>query len=369
MRTQRTCDARDGRRVTAVALAASLGAHAALLLLLARSERGAPPPAASAPLTVELRSLPAPAPAPAMQAPRAERADPRSGPGARAPGAAAAPLPAPGGEGAPREDGWERLPASLRAAPDLRARPPGGDLARGTERAEAAATPRDPLRAWAGELAGRARVESGVVHPYYGDMGRALLGAWDAKRVVEEGGLLARLAQAGENVAAFGRVWQRSAAGFAAAGEPALVDGGTPRMKELAGLPPGPARDALVQAEVQRQLRPAYSEGHVTRVRVAQAPDGRILEVELVSPSKDRRLDQAALDDVRAAVEGLPPPPAEVCAGRERLVSLWDLEVEISISPPLPMVAVEFDEVLGVRDVRLPLDRRVWKRVRLVSID
>ena len=33
------------------------------------------------------------------------------------------------------------------------------------------------------------------------------------------------------------------------------------------------------------------------------------------------------------------------------------------------MIAVQFDEVLGVVDARLPLDRRVYKLVRLVSVD
>lgn len=41
---------------------------------------------------------------------------------------------------------------------------------------------------------------------------------------------------------------------------------------------------------------------------------------------------------------------------------------EISITPPLPVVEVEFDEVLGLKDLRLPLDRRIWKRVRLVAV-
>jgi hypothetical protein len=32
------------------------------------------------------------------------------------------------------------------------------------------------------------------------------------------------------------------------------------------------------------------------------------------------------------------------------------------------VIAFEFDEVLGVTDVRVPLDRRIWKRVRLVAV-
>jgi hypothetical protein len=30
---------------------------------------------------------------------------------------------------------------------------------------------------------------------------------------------------------------------------------------------------------------------------------------------------------------------------------------------------MEFDELLGLGEIRVPLDRRIWKRVRLVAID
>ena len=211
-------------------------------------------------------------------------------------------------------------------------------------------------------------MENGLVHPYYRDVGRALLGAWDAERAVKARGLSGYLASAGDNLRTYGRVWQRVARGFGETGSPAVVDGGSARMKELSGLPAGPARDALVQADIRRQLRPALSEGHVALVRVTQAADGSLVAVELVSPSKDAVIDRAAIDGVRAAARMLPRPPAEAVAARERLVSLWEFELEVSITPPLPIVQVEFDEVLGLKDVRVPLDRRIWKRVRLVAV-
>ena len=139
-------------------------------------------------------------------------------------------------------------------------------------------------------------------------------------------------------------------------------------MKELSGLPAGPARDALVQADIRRQLRPAFLEGHVALVQVTQAADGSLVAVELVAPSKHAVIDRAAIDGVRAAARTLPRPPVEAVAARERLVSLWEFELEVSITPPLPIVQVEFDEVLGLKDVRVPLDRRIWKRVRLVAV-
>ena len=55
--------------------------------------------------------------------------------------------------------------------------------------------------------------------------------------------------------------------------------------------------------------------------------------------------------------------------GRAALASIWEFELEVSITPPVPIVGLEFDEVLGIGDLRAPLDRRVWKRVRLVAVD
>ena len=229
-------------------------------------------------------------------------------------------------------------------------------------------TPLDPLGEWAREQAARSRVESGLVHPYYGGVGRALIHAWDVEQTVKMHGLPGYLAQAGENLRTFGRVWQQLADGYGKTGVPGLVDGGSARMKELSGLPPGPARDALVGADIQRQLRPEFSKGHVTLVRVTQAADGRLLSVELVSPSKDAAVDRAAIQGVREGAQNLPAPPEEVRAARDKLVSLWEFQLEVSITPPLPMIAFEFDEVLGLTDLRLPLDRRIWKQVRLVAV-
>mgnify|MGYP007100697806 FL=1 len=91
--------------------------------------------------------------------------------------------------------------------------------------------------------------------------------------------------------------------------------------------------------------------------------------MDLVAPSMDPQVDREALVDVRAAAQNLPVPPQEVLHGRETLTSLWELELVISISPPVPTFTFEFDEVLGFVDPRLPLDRRIYKKVRLVEVD
>jgi len=338
----------------------------ALLLSKGVTDHAAPPRGGLVSFDVELRSAPSKA---ALLAPRASA----RGVGGAGRAASAGPKAAPTTESPPpanfQGNALEGLAAlGLRAAPDLSVRrpdvPEGGD---GGGVAIAPPSP-EPLRDWLREQAGRDRVANGLAHPYYGDVGRALLGAWDVEGAIERRGLPGYIAQVGENLRSFGRVWQELAAGYGKTGAPTLIDGGSERVRELAGLPAGPARDSLVGNEIQRQLIPAFSRGRVALVRVTQAGDGRLLAVELASPSSDLELDRAAVAGVRAAVGKLPPPPEEAREGREKLVTLWEFELEVSITPPIPVVAIEFDEVLGLKDLRLPLDRRIYKRVRLVAV-
>jgi hypothetical protein len=48
---------------------------------------------------------------------------------------------------------------------------------------------------------------------------------------------------------------------------------------------------------------------------------------------------------------------------------VWEFSLVVSITPPIPMIAVQFDAWFAVEDVRLPLDRRLYKGVRLVSVE
>ncbi len=358
-------------RIALLALAASVAIHLAALsvLVLLPAEPVVRPPAESRPIVVELREVPAPSTGvPALGAAvrrgMTHRRDRGGTPPSRPSGAAA---PSHGVTSDERAEGLALAPSER--TPDLRVRLPALAPEAATDGETHSAPPGDALRESLRDLAGRSRVESGMVHPYYRDVGHALLGAWDAERAVKKQGLSGYVAQARDNVVDFGRSWHRAAKSFARTGAPDVVDGSSARMKELSGLPAGPASDALVRTEVLRQLRIAFSEGHVTTVRVTQAADGHLLSLELVSPSKDPEIDRAALADVRAAAQTLPVPPPEALRGRTRLVSIWELEVEVSITPPIPVVSVELDEVLGLTDVRVPLDRRVWKRIRLAAAD
>ncbi len=76
---------------------------------------------------------------------------------------------------------------ALRGAPDLHVRWP--DLPHDGDDVGVATTPRDPLAEWTREQAGRARVDGGLVHPYYGDVGRELLRTWDVEKTVKKHGL------------------------------------------------------------------------------------------------------------------------------------------------------------------------------------
>lgn len=231
------------------------------------------------------------------------------------------------------------------------------------------AAPPDPLRGLADDVSGRARVASGLAHPYWSSVGKALVVAWDAQRVLEARGISGYLAQAAGNLKSFARVWQRVAEQYGRAGAAGPLDGSSERLRELAGLPAGPASEALAAAELDRQLQGAIAEERISTVRVTQERDGTIRSVELVSPSRDAEVDREALAAVRKAVATLAAPPPEALGERGTLVTTWAFEVEVSITPPEPVIGIDFDEVLGFKDLRVPLDRRIYKRVRLVAVN
>lgn len=121
--------------------------------------------------------------------------------------------------------------------------------------------------------------------------------------------------------------------------------------------------------ELQKQMREAFKATRRAVIRVVQDQRGKLTKVELVQPSNDSKVDREALADVRSAAEKLPPPPPEALEGRTSISSLWSFELVVSISPPVPSFTFEFDEALGFIDMRLPLDRRIYKKVRLVSVE
>jgi hypothetical protein len=217
---------------------------------------------------------------------------------------------------------------------------------------------------------GRGRVERGLVHPYYADLGKALLKNWDADRVAKAGlkGLGEQFVQ---NSKIYNELWAERAAAYGRGGSPIDADRlssnrrpqPNDRIQGLQGV------DLEARKELSRELAAAFRATRRAIIRVVQDSSGKLLRVELVQPSNDSLVDKEAMHDVRAAAEKLPAPPEEALMGRNQLSSLWSFELIVSISPPMPVFTFEFDEALGFIDARLPLDRRIYKKVRLVAVE
>ncbi|WIG98959.1 TonB C-terminal domain-containing protein [Myxococcus sp. SDU36] len=216
------------------------------------------------------------------------------------------------------------------------------------------------------ESVGRGRVERGLVHPYYGQLGKALMKAWDADRAVKEHGLQGYFDMGMERGRAYSRIWRERASDYGASGSFAAKNGpGEDRRRPLstAGDP-----TLNTRRELRQQMRQEFRTTRRALIRVIQDTKGNLVDVHLLEPSHEPQVDKEALKDVRAMAEKLPPPPDEAVGGRSRLTSVWEFELLISISPPVPTFSFEFDEALGFIDARLPLDRRIYKRVRLVEV-
>jgi hypothetical protein len=112
-----------------------------------------------------------------------------------------------------------------------------------------------------------------------------------------------------------------------------------------------------------------HSEG-VTGVRITQAADGKILAVEVITPSGNGEQDQAAVTAVWDLGEELPPLPPEVLVGRNSVVSEWNFELLRTVAGPaaLGVGAVgTFDPVLGTGEALHSFAARSQVRVTLVA--
>ncbi len=224
------------------------------------------------------------------------------------------------------------------------------------------------------ETIGRGKVDRGLVHPYYVQLGKALIKNWDADRAVSKKGLAGYGEQFVQNTKVFNEIWLDKAAQFGATGAPIDApvsnDNASRRTATITNNIQGIGGvDLEARKEVSRQMREQFKATRRATIRVTQNLEGKLLKVELVGPSNDASVDREAIADVKAAAEKLPPPPDEVLHGKKELISLWAFELVVSISPPIPTFTFEFDEALGFIDARLPLDRRIYKKVRLISVD
>lgn len=230
-------------------------------------------------------------------------------------------------------------------------------------------SPQEMVQDLVSESIGRGKVARGLVHPYFSQLGKALMKAWDADRSVKEHGLQGYFDMGMERSRAFSRVWLERAENYGASGAYGTKDAPeADRRKPIHTSGDATLQSLQTRRELRQKMREEFRTTRRATIRVEQDAQGQLLDVKLVDPSHQPEVDKEAIKDVRAAAEKLPPPPPEAVGGRERITSLWQFELIISISPPIPTFTFEFDEALGFIDTRMPLDRRIYKRVRLLEV-
>jgi outer membrane biosynthesis protein TonB len=209
-----------------------------------------------------------------------------------------------------------------------------------------------------GEKQGRERVQHGLVDPYFGQVSKALAKGWNPEPKITDPSLQYYLKRTEQNFATGMKVYSKLAESYGAGGSP-LGPSDTPR----AG-----SKEEEVR-EFRAKMRESWKQSKRTLVRVTQGPGGLIAGVELVQSSADPEMDAEILRELRQGEVQLPIPPQSGMGIHTPIHATWSFELIISISPPVPTIAGSFDEVTGKIDVRMPLDRRVYKYVQLVSVD
>ncbi len=379
-----------------LALAVSVGVHAFVWLLLearARHQPESPRPAPPATLTfVEVEVAPPPPPAAPTEPPRPPPTEPprpprpapprprvaEQQPTPPPPAVTQAPAPAPDvpradvprmdaplTTGGPRLVPDSLLPSAMPIPESTASAGPHLSVDAGVPDPRAPPPPEKIVSDLVAESVGRGKVARGLVHPYFSTLGKHLLKTWDAERAVTAQGLSGFLDQGKQNGQAWRRIWNERAAAYGATGSP-LAPSDAPVEAQRRPGSGDPNLDA--RREMRKQMREQFLATKRAVIRVVQDAQGQLISAELVVPSNNAQVDREALADVRAAAARLPPPPPEALAGRTTLTSLWQFELIISISPPVPSLSFEFDEALKFVDMRLPLDRRIYKRVRLLEV-
>lgn len=384
------------KRARLLTLLASIALHASLLLLVPETppepprvaetveielfepppppepEPEPPPPEPIAePPKPEPRPAPPPKPAPKIEAPEPPPPPPSPPPAEPAPDTPPGPpsdLPRAPQADVPRAAQIESAPGGL--ALDLKLRPREEYL--DSPRHEAtpdAGTPSpeetgDVVKRMLSEGQARARVERGAVDPYFLEVGKTLLKSWNAEEHVKANGLKGFAEQFAQNTETMVEIWGKRAESYAKTGNP-LGDAPPPLHVDR----PGDTTGLQARQAIRRINREQWRAKRRATIRVVQTRGGLLQKVELVSPSNDPSLDRLAVEDVRKAAEKFPPPPKDGLGIGDQIVSLWEFELIISISPPVPTINLEFDEALGFVDARMPLDRRIYKRVRLVGVE
>jgi hypothetical protein len=257
-----------------------------------------------------------------------------------------APRPAKGQADAPKPAAQPRD-----GGPSLKAQPPTGGSVR--------------MQGMFSEDEGRARVERGLVDPWFAELGKALLRSWDVGRVIRSRPELA--ADLGRNAAAYGKEWSERASAYGQTGSPLPAGAANPKVPETYGIV-APGNEVVAQGEATQLVHEQYQVVRRATVRVRQNAQGELLSAELEATSGDPELDAAALSDIRASAAALPRPPARLAQGRDSVSSEWQLDLVVAVTPLAPVLTFEFDEALGSAEAKVPLTRKVHKRVKLLAV-
>lgn len=399
-------------RRASYALLGSLLLHGALLAWLFTHREPAPTVAVSTPIELEVieappvaKPRPAPPPVPplapkkvASASPKTSRAKP-----SRIAEAPSAPAPAPARSApaiaaAPAPSSGPEVPAAPKSAghlPDLAA---AGTRAAGRVAEDALALDRPPalqdpddrsiqapfvvddenerVNGMLREALGRDRVERGMVDPYFKQLGDKMASAWKPEKLVDEKGMKGFLEETARGLktgaADWMNAWSQAAEQYGKTGNPGYdgnpydIDG---RLRD--NIPAGVTQYTPHQLQSTR----------IALVRLTQQPDGHLLHVELVQPSIDPLMDHEIMRELRSGEMVMPVPPVKGQGIHNPIRSVWAFQLTVSIAPPVPMLSGAFDldalfdkkmrEEMGgkIVDVRMPLSRRITKRVDLVSVE
>ncbi|MCY1078015.1 energy transducer TonB family protein [Archangium lansingense] len=377
---------RHPSRVLKLALAFSLALHLVLLwwwqrIPLPPEQPPAPPPPTQSPVEVIIvdippaRPSPPPASAPPSRSPETRERETGRGGGRTRPGSPAPsspPASAPLASDVPRAEQGPENPSLLPSADSLALHPQGDFPVPPPEpgppgtrlRAPAhPASPQELVAETARDTVARRRAESGLTHAYFGDMGKQLLSRFRQSHADVE-----RAQTTDEKVAQKAR---DVSSVLSRAGE---MEDPLDHPRRPDPLASGPASHPSME-EAQRNLaytlphKWTHSEG-VAVVRLTQAADGKVLAVEILSPSGNRGLDQAAVAAVRDLEEELPSLPPEVLMGRDSVVSEWKFELLRTVGGPSAGgvgIVGTFDPVTGVEDALPSFAGRSQVRVTLVA--
>jgi hypothetical protein len=236
-------------------------------------------------------------------------------------------------------------------------KPDGGS--RGIKAPEQIEDPDDRVSEMITSEQGKARVQRGLVDPYFSQLSRALAKGWNPEAQITEKGIDGFFKQFKKNFATGTRIYTHLAEKYGESGSPL---GASEERR-------GAQTQFQATQEYRQKMQEAWKETRRALVRITQGPGGVVQHVELVQSSNDPSMDAEIIRELTQGELNLPAPPPSGLGIRTPIRSVWAFDLVVSISPPAPTITGSFDELTGKIDFRRPLDRRIFKHVELVSVD